>query len=99
MFVSESALFMGTKLQVLSVEGQVWEAQLEQGLTIQQLKQMAFDKFYASTSAGKNGGNPLLEQFRGRYLTMKSIHLYESILRGFLTKLCKHLRIKLQIRI
>ena len=61
----ESALFMGTKLQVLSVEGQVWEAQLDQTLTIQQLKQMAFDKFHPSNGlAGTSNNSSILDNFR-----------------------------------
>jgi len=42
---------MGTKLQVLSSEGATWEAHLEAGSTVESLKRMALQIFYASDTA------------------------------------------------
>jgi len=54
MFVSESTLLLGTKLQIMSAEGHIWEAQLEPNVTILQIKQMAVEKFLLSPSSTAN---------------------------------------------
>jgi len=43
---AETSLLMGTKLQVMNAEGQVWNVQMDPNITIAELKQKAFEKFY-----------------------------------------------------
>lgn len=47
MFVSESNLtFMGTKLQVMSAEGRLWEGQIDPSVTVEGMKRLVFQYFY-----------------------------------------------------
>lgn len=64
MFVSESTLtFMGTKLQVMSAEGRLWEGQIDPSLTVEGMKRLVFAHFYPEeTSLGPDNfrGNSFL---------------------------------------
>jgi hypothetical protein len=61
MFVSESTLnFMGTKLQVMSAEGHLWEGQLDPSLTVEAMKRLVFNHFYPE----ENSLGP--DNFRGK---------------------------------
>ena len=69
MFVSDSTLLMGIKLQILNAEGHSMVTQIDPNSTVESLKQSALAFFYPHE--GTSASVPKGEQFRSKFLQVK----------------------------